>query len=38
MRVQELTDSSSDYLEDHAFEAQERITSRSIRAMHIMEG
>ena len=38
MRAQELTDSSSDYLEDHAFEAQERITSRSIRAMHIMEG
>lgn len=38
MQVQELTDSSSDYLEDHAFEAQERITSRSIRAMHIMEG
>ena len=38
MRAQELTDSPSDYLEDHAFEAQERITSRSIRAMHIMEG
>ena len=38
LRAQELTDSSSDYLEDHAFEVQERITSRSIRAMHIMEG
>ena len=38
LRAQELTDSSSDYLEDHAFEVQERITSPSIRAMHIMEG
>ena len=38
MRAQELTDSPSDYLEDHAFETQERITSRSIRTMHIMEG
>ena len=38
LRTQDLTDSSSDYLEDHAFEVQERIVSRSIRAMHIMEG
>ena len=38
LRSQKLTDSSSDYLEDHAFEVQERITDRSIRAMHIMDG
>ena len=38
LREQGLTDSASDYLEDHAFEVQERITSRSLRAMHIMEG
>ena len=38
LRAQDLTDTSSDYMEDHAFEVQERITSRSIRAMHIMEG
>ena len=35
---QELTDSSSDYLEAHAFEVQERIENRTLRAMHVMEG
>ena len=35
---QELTDSSSDYLEVHAFEVQERIENRTLRAMHVMEG
>ena len=38
LRAQNLTDSPSDYLEDHAFEVQERISSRAIRSMHIMEG
>ena len=38
LKAQNLTDSPSDYLEDHAFEVQERITSRSLRSMHIMEG
>ena len=38
LKTQNLTDSSSDYLEDHAFEVQERIISRSLRSMHIMEG
>ena len=38
LKRQELTDSSSDYLEAHAFEVQERIESRALRSMHIMEG
>ena len=38
LRRQGLTDSSSDYLEAHAFEVQERIESHTLRSMHIMEG
>ena len=38
LRRQDLTDSSSDYLEAHAFEVQERIESHALRSMHIMEG
>ena len=38
LRRQNLTDSSSDYLEAHAFEVQERIESHALRSMHIMEG
>ena len=38
LRRQGLTDSSSDYLEAHAFEVQERIESHALRSMHIMEG
>ena len=38
LRRQGLTDSSSDYLESHAFEVQERIESHALRSMHIMEG
>ena len=38
LKQQGLSDSSSDYLEDHAFALQEKITSRALRAMHIMEG
>ena len=34
---QNLTDSSSTYLEKHAYEVQERIEDRRLRAMHIME-
>ena len=38
LRRQGLTGSGSDYLETHAFEVQERIESRALRSMHIMEG
>lgn len=38
LRRQELTDSASDYLEAHAIEVQERIESRTLRSMHLMEG
>ncbi len=38
LKAQKLTDSSSDYMEMHAFEVQERIENREIRALHIMEG
>ena len=38
LRRQGLTDSSSDYLEAHAFKVQERIESHALRSMHIMEG
>jgi hypothetical protein len=38
LTAQDLTDSRDPYLEAHAFEVQERITSRTLRSMHIMEG
>jgi len=38
LTLQGLTDSPSDYLEPHAYEIQERIQNREIRALHIMEG
>ena len=38
LKQQNLSDSGSDYLEDLAFELQERISSRALRAMHLMEG
>ena len=38
LRLQELTDSRSDYLEAHAFEIMRRITSREIAALHVMDG
>jgi len=38
LRRQELTGGDWDYLEPHAFEIAKRIESRSLRAMHIMEG
>lgn len=38
LTLQGLTDSSSDYLEPHAYEIQERIENREIRSLHIMEG
>lgn len=38
LKAQHLTHGSWDYLEPHAFEIQEHIQSRELRAMHIMEG
>lgn len=38
LTAQGLTDSSSDYMETHALEVQERIENREIRSLHIMEG
>ncbi|MBO7373224.1 MAG: DUF4037 domain-containing protein [Oscillospiraceae bacterium] len=38
LQHQQLSDSRSDYLEAHACEVQERIESRTLRAMHLMEG
>ena len=38
LHVQNLSGSSSPYLETHAFEVQSRISSQRLRAMHLMEG
>ena len=38
LRSQQLTESRSAYLEPHAFSIQEHITSRALRAMHILDG
>ena len=38
LHLQELSDSTSSYLEPHAFSVQEHIISQSLRAMHILEG
>ena len=38
LTAQDLTDSRDPYLEAHAFEVQERIQSRTLRSMHIMDG
>ena len=36
--LQDLSSSSSDYLEDHALELMKQIRSREIASLHIMEG
>ena len=38
LKNQNLTSSSDNYLEAHAFEIMQRITSQEIRSLHIMEG
>ena len=37
LKRQEVSDSYSDYLEDHAISVQQHITNRAIRAMHLMD-
>ena len=38
MKRQGLSDSESDYLEDHALHVQHTIDNREIRSLHLMEG
>jgi len=38
LQRQNLTDSASDYLEDHAFSIMQTIRDRKLRTLHVMEG